>query len=86
MAKGTSKVIGWLYWLVIVSIVLINVIPLAGEYLFTMYGWKSYFLDFHLADEQGLMEDAVGLGSPALVRQHPAELPVGEVRKADDRD
>jgi len=36
VARGTSKVFGWLYWLVIVAIVLINVIPLAGEYLFTM--------------------------------------------------
>ena len=49
VTRGTSKIFGWLYWLVIVSIVLINVIPLAGEYLFTMHGWKSYFLDFHLS-------------------------------------
>ena len=53
VARGTSKIFGWLYWLFVVSIVLINVIPLAGEYLFTMHGWKSYFLDFHLIDEQG---------------------------------
>jgi hypothetical protein len=67
MAGGTSRIIGRLYWLVIVLIVLINGIPLAGEVLFTMHGWKSYFLDFHLVDEQGRGRSGLmGLGSISL--------------------
>lgn len=68
LEKGTGRVFGWLYWLVVVAIVLANVIPLAGEYLFTMHGWKSYFLDFHLVDEQGRSHSGLmGLGSTSLV-------------------
>ena len=68
MTRGTNKILGRLYWPVIVAIVLINVIPLAGEYLFTMHGWKSYFLDFHLVDEQGRSHSGLmGLGSISLV-------------------
>jgi len=67
MAGGANKIFGRLYWLAILTIVLINVIPLAGEYLFTMNGWKSYFLDFHLVDEQGRSHSGLmGLGSISL--------------------
>ncbi|UCD85795.1 MAG: hypothetical protein JSU92_06260 [Deltaproteobacteria bacterium] len=52
MEKG-KRAASWLYFLTIVVILLLNIIPLTGEYLFTMHGWKSYFLDFHLTDEDG---------------------------------
>jgi hypothetical protein len=67
MTKRTSRFGDWLYVLAVVFLVLLNVIPLAGEYLFTMYGWKSYFLDFHLADQNGKHHSGLmGLGTIPL--------------------
>lgn len=67
MAEHSSRAGRLLYVLAVLALVLINVVPLAGEYLFTMYGWKSYFLDFHLMDEQGRRHSGfLGLGTIPL--------------------
>ncbi|UCD83395.1 MAG: hypothetical protein JSU92_08715, partial [Deltaproteobacteria bacterium] len=54
MNQLKEKAVRWLYVLAIVVILSINIIPtVIGEYAFTMHGWKSYYLDFHLTDEEG---------------------------------
>jgi len=49
-----NKILRLFYFLTITAILLLNLVPtLIGEYAFTMHGWKSYYLDFHLQDEAG---------------------------------
>ena len=67
MGKGTSRIILVCYRLAVTLLVLVNVIPLAGEVLFTLHGWKSYFLDFNVVDESGRAHSGfLGLGSIPL--------------------
>jgi len=52
ISKG--KIVHWAYIAAIVMILGVNLVPVViGEYAFTMHGWKSYYLDFHLQDEEG---------------------------------
>ena len=67
MSESRSRVLHVLYLVAVTLLVLINVVPLAGEYLFTMHGWKSYFLDFNLLDQEGKRHSGlVGLGTIPL--------------------
>ncbi len=68
MTDRKNKLSAWLYPLAIAAILLLNLVPLAGEYLFTLDGWKSYYLDFHLVDENGRSHSGLlGHGTQPLV-------------------
>ncbi len=53
MAQKEKKGLGRLFGISVGILIAINAIPLICDYAFIIEGFKSYFVDFHLLDENG---------------------------------